>query len=145
MVLTFTVILIGLLLIIPPLQKNSFYMLHVGLVILAAYYVENNLFTVTPFHHKTLLLFLIFHLASINLVTFVAYGVDKHAAQRGQWRIPENNLHTLEFLGGWAGALFGQSLFHHKSKKRSYQAFFWAMMFFEAALIFVILKFLHII
>lgn len=57
MVLTFTVILLGLLLLIPPLKKNSFYMVHAGLVILAAYYVENRWFTVTPFHPKTLLLF----------------------------------------------------------------------------------------
>ena len=33
MVLTFTVILLGLLLLIPPLKKNSFYMVHAGLVI----------------------------------------------------------------------------------------------------------------
>ena len=102
-------------------------------------------FTVTPFHPKTLLLFLVFQLASINLVTFVAYGVDKRAAQKGDWRVPESNLHTLEFLGGWAGALLGQKFFHHKSKKRSYQTFFWMMMLFEAALVFVILRFLHII
>ena len=87
MVLTFTVILLGLLLLIPPLKKNSFYMVHAGLVILAAYYVENRWFTVTPFHPKTLLLFLVFQLASINLVTFVAYGVDKRAAQKGDWRV----------------------------------------------------------
>ena len=124
MVLTFTVILLGLLLLIPPLKKNSFYMVHAGLVILAAYYVENRWFTVTPFHPKTLLLFLVFQLASINLVTFVAYGVDKRAAQKGDWRVPESN---------------------HKSKKRSYQTFFWMMMLFEAALVFVILRFLHII
>ena len=115
------------------------------LVILAAYYVENRWFTVTPFHPKTLLLFLVFQLASINLVTFVAYGVDKRAAQKGDWWVPESNLHTLEFLGGWAGALLGQKFFHHKSKKRSYQTFFWMMMLFEAALVFVILRFLHII
>ena len=120
-------------------------MVHAGLVILAAYYVENRWLTVTPFHPKTLLLFLVFQLASINLVTFVAYGVDKRAAQKGDWRVPESNLHTLEFLGGWAGALLGQKFFHHKSKKRSYQTFFWMMMLFEAALVFVILRFLHII
>ena len=145
MVLTFTVILIGMLLLIPPLQKNNFYMIHVGVVILAAYYVENNFFYVSPFHPKTLLLFLVFHLLSINLVTFAAYGIDKQAAKKGNWRISENNLHTLEFLGGWIGALLGQAIFHHKSQKRSYQSFFWAMMFFEIALIYIILNFLHFI
>ena len=143
--LTSAVILIGLLLLAAPLRKNNFYMLHLGLVVLAAYYIENNLFTVTPFHPKTLLLVLVLHLVFINFVTFVAYGVDKHAARKGNWRVPESNLHTLEFLGGWAGALLGQKIFHHKSKKRSYQTFFWLMMIFEAGVIFVILKFLKII
>ncbi len=145
MVLTFTIILLGLLLLIPPLQKNSFYMLHIGLVILAAYYTESHWFTTTPFHPKTLLLFLVFQLVSINLVTFIAYGADKKAAQKNSWRIPESHLHTLEFLGGWAGALLGQKFFHHKSKKRTYQTFFWMMMLFETVLIFVILRFLNII
>lgn len=145
MVLTFTIILLGLLLIIPPLKKNSFYMVHAGLVIMAAYFIESYYFTTTPFHPKTLLLFLVFQLVSINLITFIAYGVDKRAAQNGAWRVPESTLHTLEFLGGWGGALFGQKIFHHKSKKKSYQTFFWMMMLFEAGLIFVILKFLHLI
>lgn len=146
MVLTFTVILLGLLLILPPLRKNSFYMLHAGIVILAAYYIENKYaISVPPFHQKILLFFLVFQLISINLVTFLAYGVDKKAARGGQWRIPESDLHTLEFLGGWIGALAGQKIFHHKNKKRSYQTFFWMMMIFETGLIFVILKYLKLI
>ena len=35
MVITYSVILIGLLFLIRPLQKNSFYILHAALVILA--------------------------------------------------------------------------------------------------------------
>lgn len=145
MVLTFTMILLGLLFLIPPLKKNSFYMVHAGLVIMAAYYIETNYFSATPFHPKTLMLFLVFNLVSINIITFIAYGVDKRAAQKGEWRVPEKNLHTLEFLGGWAGALLGQAFFHHKSKKKSYQTFFWIMMFVEAGLVYTILKFLKII
>ena len=103
----------------------------IGLLLLAAPLRKNN--------------FYMLHLVFINFVTFVAYGVDKHAARKGNWRVPESNLHTLEFLGGWAGALLGQKIFHHKSKKRSYQTFFWLMMIFEAGMIFVILKFLKII
>jgi len=145
MVLTFTAILLGVFFIIPPLRKNNFYMIHAGLVIMAAYYVEENYFRTTPFHAKTMLLFLVFHLVFINLVTFIAYGVDKSSAQSRRWRIPESNLHTLEFLGGWAGALLGQKIFRHKTKKKSYQLFFWAMMVAEAILIFFILTFLGII
>ena len=115
MVLTFTVILLGLLLLIPPLKKNSFYMVHAGLVILAAYYVENRWFTVTPFHPKTLLLFLVFQLASINLVTFVAYGVDKRAAQKGDWLyLSKKQKQTVQTLSAVCQCLYGRLLFHTK-------------------------------
>ena len=67
MVITASVLLIGLLLLIRPLQKNSFYLLHCGIVILAAYYIETHYFRVTPFAPKTLLLFLVYQFISINL------------------------------------------------------------------------------
>ena len=146
MVLTATIVMLGLLLILPPLRKNNFYMLHAGLVILTAWYLETHFaVSVRPFHQKILLFLLVLHLIFINLVTFIAYGADKKAAKSGQWRVPESNLHTLEFLGGWIGAVLGQKIFHHKSKKRSYQTFFWAMLIFEIGLIFAILKYLKLI
>ena len=104
MVITYSVILIGLLFLIRPLQKNSFYILHAALVILAAYYIETHYFRASVFGAKTLLLFVVFQFVSINVVTVLAYWVDKRAAVRGAWRVPEINLHTLEFLGGWRGA-----------------------------------------
>lgn len=88
MVITASVLLIGLLLLIRPLQKNSFYLLHCGIVILAAYYIETHYFRVTPFAPKTLLLFLVYQFISINLVTFLAYWVDKRAAVRGAGEFP---------------------------------------------------------
>ncbi|MBP3545665.1 MAG: DUF1294 domain-containing protein [Alphaproteobacteria bacterium] len=91
------------------------------------------------------MIFAVIHLISINFVTFLAYGADKRAAQRGAWRIPEAQLHSLEFMGGWCGAVIGQNFFRHKSKKRSYQSFFWALMFAEAALIYFILRYLNFI
>lgn len=57
------------------------------------------------FCSQNFLLFVVFQLVSINLVTVLAYYVDKRAARKGAWRVPEANLHTLEFLGGWPGAL----------------------------------------
>ena len=113
MVITYSVILIGLLFLIRPLQKNSFYILHAALIILAAYYIETHYFRASVFGAKTLLLFVVFQFVSINVVTVLAYWVDKRAAVRGAWRVPEINLHTLEFLGGWSGALLAQRLFRH--------------------------------
>ena len=62
----------------------------------------------------------------LNLVTFFMYWVDKHAAQTGRWRIPENTLHLLGLLGGWPGAWWAQALLRHKSRKASFLAAYWA-------------------
>ena len=145
MVITFSCILIGLLALIRPLQKNNFYILHTGIVILAAYYIETHWFRASVFGYKTLLLFLVFHVISINLTTFVAYFVDKRAAVRHAWRVPENTLHMLEFLGGWLGALIAQKIFHHKTKKKSFRNIFWLMVIFEFFAVWIILKYLKLI
>ena len=84
-----------------PLQRNRFYILHAALVIGAAYYIETHWFRASVFGSKTLLLFIVFQLVSINIVTFIAYGVDKRAAVKGAWRNPEADLQALEYLGGW--------------------------------------------
>lgn len=64
-------------------------------------------------------LILAFYL-STSIAAFIAYWLDKSAARRSQWRIPENTLHLLSFLGGWPGALAAQRLFRHKSAKASF-------------------------
>jgi uncharacterized membrane protein YsdA (DUF1294 family) len=145
MVITFSCILIGLLALIRPLQKNNFYILHTGIVILAAYYIETHWFRASVFGYKTLLLFLVFHIISINLTTIVAYFVDKRAATRHAWRVPENTLHVLEFLGGWLGALIAQKIFHHKTKKKSFRNIFWLMVILEFFAVWIILKYLKLI
>lgn len=145
MVITYSVILIGLLALIRPLQKNSFYILHAAMVILAAYYVETHYFRASVFGTKTLLLFLVFHAISVNITTFFAYFVDKRAAIRHAWRVPENTLHILEFLGGWLGALLAQKIFHHKTSKKSFQRIFWLMIVLEFVAIWIILQYLGLI
>jgi len=42
-----------------------------------------------------------------------------------QWRTGEGTLILLGVLGGWPGAFVAQQLFHHKTKKRSFQIAFW--------------------
>lgn len=94
------------------------------------------------FCSQNFLLFVVFQLVSINLVTVLAYYVDKRAARKGAWRVPEANLHTLEFLGGWPGALLAQKIFRHKTKKQSYQTSFMLVVAFELAIIYFIIKFI---
>ncbi|WP_101925964.1 MULTISPECIES: DUF1294 domain-containing protein [Luteimonas] len=66
-------------------------------------------------------------LLTLNLVTFGLYAFDKRAAQSGQRRVPETQLHLCELLGGWPAAWWAQRRFRHKTNKRSYRIGYWAM------------------
>ena len=61
------------------------------------------------------------YLAAINLVTFAAFWRDKRAALRREWRIPERRLLLMTALGGWIGALCGQHLLRHKTRKEPFR------------------------
>ncbi len=43
-------------------------------------------------------------LGLLNAATFLAYALDKDAAQKGRWRTSEKHLHLLALLGGWPAA-----------------------------------------
>jgi uncharacterized membrane protein YsdA (DUF1294 family)/cold shock CspA family protein len=64
---------------------------------------------------------------ALSAITFVAYALDKHAAQTGRWRTPESTLHLLELAGGWPGAWIAQQTLRHKSRKTGYRIAFWTM------------------
>ncbi len=56
------------------------------------------------------------YLLSVNLVTFILYGIDKRRARKGAWRIPEKSLLGFSLLGGAVGGLLGMQLFRHKTQ-----------------------------
>lgn len=143
---TFLIILLGIAAVIPPLRYNKFYILNAASITCSAYFFEKKIYAIQNiFTYKTILLFIIFHLISINLITFIAYGIDKKAAITKTWRIPEKDLHTLEFLGGWIGAFVGQKFFRHKTVKKSYQITYKIMIILEFALIIGLLKYFKFI
>lgn len=57
------------------------------------------------------------YLLTINLITFLAMGIDKYKAKKGHWRTPEKTLFMLVVLGGGIGGITGMYLFRHKTKK----------------------------
>jgi uncharacterized membrane protein YsdA (DUF1294 family) len=59
---------------------------------------------------------LIFYFIVINLVSFILIGLDKHKAQKRQWRIPESTLFVLALIGGSIGSILGMRIFHHKTR-----------------------------
>ncbi|HYG26228.1 MAG TPA: DUF1294 domain-containing protein [Caulobacteraceae bacterium] len=72
------------------------------------------------------------YLASINLATFAAFWADKQAAVHRHWRIAERTLLMLTALGGWAGALGGQLLLRHKTRKEPFRTLLWFIIAIEA-------------
>lgn len=64
---------------------------------------------------------------------FLAYFIDKAAAKKDMRRVPENTLHLLGLIGGWPGAMIAQRLFHHKTRKTSFQVIFWGTVILNCA------------
>ena len=62
----------------------------------------------------------------LGIITFIAYAIDKSAAQNNEWRTKESTLHLLSLMGGWLGALVAQNKLRHKSKKEEFQTVFLA-------------------
>ena len=82
-------------------------------------------------------------LVSINALALVLYGYDKRQAVVGRTRIPELVLHTAALCGGSPGALLGQGLFGHKTRKFSFQAVFVAVVLLQIAAVFTYWYFVH--
>ncbi|MFC0206168.1 DUF1294 domain-containing protein [Novosphingobium soli] len=61
-------------------------------------------------------------LASVNLVAFAAFGIDKARARSRGARIAESRLLLLALAGGTAGAYAGRRAFRHKTRKQPFAA-----------------------
>lgn len=59
--------------------------------------------------------------ASANLATLFLFAFDKFQAGQKSERVPEIVLFLTVLLGGGIGAIVGMNLFHHKTKKLSFQ------------------------
>lgn len=66
------------------------------------------------------MLLVLIYLFLINLIAFIAMGIDKSKAKKHLWRIPESTLILLSILGGPIGMLFGMKVFHHKTLHKKF-------------------------
>ncbi|MGL4726170.1 MAG: DUF1294 domain-containing protein [Scandinavium sp.] len=78
------------------------------------------LLAVSLFYFQSLVAWLL----SVNTLTWLVYGLDKHAARKSWQRVPEKTLLLLGLVGGWAGALVAQELFRHKTQKQPFRTLF---------------------
>lgn len=76
---------------------------------------------------------------TMSCVAFIAYAIDKSAAQNGRWRTQESTLHLFSLTCGWPGALFAQRRLRHKSKKKEFQRVFWVTVILNIAGLFWLL------
>lgn len=60
-----------------------------------------------------------------SILSFIVYAVDKRAATLGAWRISDSSLLSLGLIGGWPGAIIGQQVYRHKTRKRAFRLAFW--------------------
>lgn len=74
------------------------------------------------------------YLLIINLIGFLAMGIDKFKAQRGSWRISEKALFTITLMFGGIGTIVGMYLFRHKTKKLYFTIGFPVILITEIAL-----------
>ena len=66
-------------------------------------------------------------LLAINVIAFLTFGWDKLCAVRNWWRVPEANLLLLALLGGAIGAIVGQQVFRHKTRKEPFRSSLYLM------------------
>jgi uncharacterized membrane protein YsdA (DUF1294 family) len=59
---------------------------------------------------------------AMNFIAFAAFGIDKMKAEAGTWRVPEDRLLMLAFLGGTLGAYAGRAVFRHKTRKQPFSS-----------------------
>ena len=59
---------------------------------------------------------LLLYLPIINALAFLLMLIDKQKAKKNRWRIPENTLLGVCFIGGSLGGFLAMHLLRHKTK-----------------------------
>lgn len=61
------------------------------------------------------------YIAAASVVAFALFAWDKWCATQGRRRIPERTLLTVAAIGGKPGAIAGQRLLRHKTRKEPFR------------------------
>lgn len=85
---------------------------------------------------------IIYYLLTINLLTFVTYGIDKYKARHKHWRVREASLLLLAVLGGSPAALLAMYLFRHKTQHNKFRYGVPAILIAQVLLVVFVYKYL---
>ncbi|MCD8237455.1 MAG: DUF1294 domain-containing protein [Prevotellaceae bacterium] len=59
------------------------------------------------------------YLLTVNIISFVLYGIDKYKAKRGKFRISEATLLTMAVIGGSIGAWTGMTRWNSERRRHA--------------------------
>ena len=79
--------------------------------------------------------YVLLYLLIINVIGFLAMGLDKLKAKKEWWRIPEGTLMMICLFGGGIGTIAGMYKFRHKTKKLKFSVGMPTILISEIALI----------
>ena len=71
-------------------------------------------------YFRNMIDFFIAFLTTINICSFIYFGLDKRKAKKNQQRIPEKSLLIMTLFGGTFGSILGMIFFNHKTAKRNF-------------------------
>ena len=90
--------------------------------------------------HQHYVIYFLAYLLLINIVTFIAFAIDKRRARKGKWRIPEARLLLFAALGGTLGAMAGMKICRHKTQHLKFKYGVPAILISQLALAFYCLQ-----
>ncbi|MBL1406124.1 MAG: hypothetical protein COC17_06020 [Hyphomicrobiales bacterium] len=71
------------------------------------------------------------YLGLINLFTYAIFGWDKYRSIKNAWRVSENSLLLLAFMGGSPAMLLGQKFLRHKTYKQPFKTYLLIIVFVQ--------------
>lgn len=63
---------------------------------------------------------MIYYLITINVLSFIVMGIDKHNAIKNKYRVSEKSLFILSIFGGAIGTFIAMFIFRHKIRKKAF-------------------------
>lgn len=78
---------------------------------------------------------------TLNIGSFIYFGLDKRKAQKRQHRISEKSLLIMTVFGGTIGSVLGMLLFKHKIAKRSFVLKILGIIILQILVIYLVYKY----
>lgn len=84
--------------------------------------------------------FFLLYILFINIISFILMFIDKKKAIKKKWRISEQTLLSLSFIGGSLGTYLAMILFRHKTKHFKFKYGLPLMLIFNCFLFSIVIK-----